>query len=231
MEKISSGMGSMQGNIANMSDGLTSTAKSIRSQALAIALDQVMKPENLYFINLSSVNPASIIPASKAFGEMATPEEISGLAYLWISDLNIGAVDATTQEKKDEADTFKLRRLVVLQTIAGMLTEEKTAQLIKSLGGEYDSATYALLALRHGFLSSYFLDVGLLTKAKLNKSEYRAGMKAIKSLMVLENLIFRNKCELKLFGFFSTDLNQTVTIENKAEELRKRLDAMPKENP
>lgn len=228
MDSISSGMGNMQKNIGGMSDSLGATAKAIRSQALSIALGEMMKPENLMYINLTGVIPASIIPAAKAFGEMATGEELAGLAHLWIIDLNSGTVDAQTEEAQTAADLFRLRKLVVLQTIAGMLTDKKTEEMVKYLGNEYDAAIYGFLALRYSFVKTYLLDEGTLKKKTLNKKEYQIGLQSVEALSLLEKASFSKLCKLELIGFNSSDLNQTIQIETVAQEYKKKLDAIPK---
>jgi len=228
MDSISSGMGNMQKNIGGMSDSLGATAKAIRSQALSIALGEMMKPENLMYINLSGVIPSSIIPAAKAFGEMATGEEIAGLAHLWIIDLNNGTTDAETEEARNAADLFRLRKLVVLQSIAGMLTTKKTEEVAKYLGNEYDSAIHGFLALRYSFVKTYLLEEGTLKKKKINQKEYQIGKEAVDALSYLEKASFGKLCKLELIGFNSPDLNQTIQIETVAEEYRKKLEAIPK---
>lgn len=224
MDSVKRGMGNME----KVSDSLGKTSEALRAQTLSIALTEMMKPENLYFINLNSVSPSAIIPAAKIFAEKATADEIVGLAFLWITDINNGAVDAITEEQKQASDLFKLRRLVVLQAIAGMMPEDKTVEVLQTLRGEYPIAGYAMLALRHNFISSFILELGILTKPSLNKREYEAGVKAVRSLAFLEELPFKDKCVLKLFGFSSEDLNQTVTVESKASSLKERLDAIKK---
>ena len=228
MDSISSGMGNMQKNIGGMTDSLGATSKAIRSQALSIAIGEMFKPENVRYINMSGVVPASIIPAAKAFGEIATAEEIAGIAHLWIIDLNTGTEEAETEEARNAADLFRLRKLVVLQAIAGMLTQKKAEEVVKFLGNEYDAAIYGFLALRYSFVKTYLLDEGTLKKKKLNKKEYQIGVDSVAALAYLEKAPFRSLCKLELYGFNSADLNQTIQTETVAEEYQRKLDAIPK---
>lgn len=225
MEGIKSEISTMKGSVSDLSDSLSATGSAIKSQGVAMALGECMKPENLQFIQLTSVIPASIIPCSKAFGEMATEEQIAGLGYLWFIDLNQGLIDAFTEEEKNKSDLFKLRRLMVLETIVGMLTPEKTKALYALSGGQYASAIMGLMALRYQFISTFLLETGVLAKDHPNQAELEAGQASIKDLRDLEELGKQNPLNIKLLGFFSADLNQTISVENRSDELEEKLKA------
>jgi hypothetical protein len=224
MEGIKSEIGSMKTSVSNLSDNLASTGSAIKSQGVAMALGECMKSENLQYINLSGVIPSSIIPCSKAFGEMATEEQIAGLAYLWFIDLNQGTVEVETQEQQKQSDIFKLRRLMILESIAGMLTEEKTKAVHNLMGGQYESAVMGLMALRYQFISTFLLETGILAKDHPNQTEIASGYASIQSLKTLEALADgTGNYEIRLLGFFSPDLNQTIAVENKSVDLEQQL--------
>lgn len=230
MEGIRSEVATMKDSVSGLSDSLAATGSAIKSQGVAMALGECMKPENLQFIQLTSIVPASIIPCSKAFGEMASEEQIAGLAYLWFIDLNQGLVDAYTEEDKNKSDLFKLRRLMVLESIAGMLTPEKTKAVFALSGGQYASAIMGIMALRYQFISTFLLETGVLAKDRINQAELESAKASIEDLRDLEELAKQYPTNIKLLGFFSADLNQTISVESRADELEAKLKSKGENN-
>lgn len=220
----------MKDSVSGLSDSLTATGGAIKAQGVAMALSECMKPENLQFIQLGSVIPASLIPCAKSFGEMASAEQIAGLAYLWFIDLNQGLVDAETEQDRKASDLFKLRRLMVLETIAGMLDETKTKAVYGLMGGQYESAVVGIMALRYQFISTFLLETGVLAKENPNEAEIKSGYDSIKALRTLESYSGHTRCEIRLLGFFSPELNQTIAVEKRADELEKKLKAKGEHN-
>jgi hypothetical protein len=223
MDGIRAEIGTMKDSVSSLSRTLGDTGSAIKSQGVAMALGECMKPENLQFVQLGSVIPASLIPCAQAFGEMASAEQIAGLAYLWFIDLNQGLVDAVTEDDRRASDLFKLRRLMVLETIAGMLSEEKTRAVYGLRGGQYGSSVVGLMALRYQFVSTFLLEVGVLAKDHPNEAEIGEGFKSIKVLRTLEAMEGSEGLQVRLLGFFSPELNQVIAVEKKADELEKQL--------
>ncbi len=223
MDGIRGEMSTMRSSVSSLTDTLTATSSAIKSQGVAMALAECMKPENLMFIQLGSVIPASIIPCSKTFGEIATEEQIAGLAYLWFIDLNQGLVDVSSEADRNASDLFKLRRLMVLESIAGMMTEDKTSAVFRLKGGQYGTAVVGLMALRYQFISTFLLEMGVLARENPSEAEIIEGFKSINSLRILEALAGGQGLQVRLLGFFSPDLNQTIAVEKRANELENKL--------
>lgn len=232
LEAMSDGVNSMKTSVKGMSDSLGSTSSALRQQAMLMSINEMMKPENLYFITLNSVSPAAIIPSAQSFGRAAAAEDILGLAFIWLTDVNSGSVNAPDQSTQDDADTFKLRRLTAVQTIVGMLPSDRVEELVKAgLKSRFESTLYAVLALRYSFISAYMLEVGALSKSQLNDSEYMYAMQSVQDLRALECLPFRDKLSFKLYGFFNQDLNQTVAVGSSSADYAKKIEALRAKNP
>lgn len=222
MDGIKGEIASMRGSVSGLNSSLAATGSAIKSQGVAMALAECQKPENLRFINLSGVVPASIIPCAKAFGELATDEQIIGLTYLWLIDLNQGTVDAATEAQRIEADIFKLRKLMILEAIAGMLPRQRIISIYNT-GGNYENAVFALLAFRYQFIADFLLEAGFFAITNPSPAQKFEARKSIAELRFLEFMPQKSRASITLLGFFSGDLNQTIKVEARAKGFEDRI--------
>lgn len=235
MDNISSQMQTVGGSIDSVSasmketnEGIKYTKDSIRRQTLALAVKELTAPENTTFVSPSSTTPTSMIPSGKLFAEVATPEEICGLFYIWITEINQGQAD-----EKDGGDRAKWIKLTGLQVIAGFISPEKIEEIIKTQkDGRYAESVINILLIRYVFIATYILDLGLLAKQKINQAEYEFGIGAIKILNEIESMEGAKSYSLKLYGFVDHDglgLNQTIKLDGPtADEYLKKLNGVPK---
>ena len=215
----------MSNSIGDMTDSLGSTSKGIHSQSLMIALNELLKPENTKYVTLTNANVIPMIAPAKAFAEIATAEEIAGIAYLWISEINLCQVDdVLTKQQKDNFDLGKWIKLNALQLIAGFIPEETIDvmihQQIKS-GGSYRTAAEQIIVLRYLFIRDFLLETTISASALTNPAQYETALSYLDSLKNIKINPALNDLNLKLFGFFDTNgngLNQTLSV-NAADDL------------
>lgn len=227
LDKIGGGMSSMNDRIdrmtkntdgmndaiKKMSDSLGSTAKGIHAQALSIMLNEMLKPENTRYITLTSVNTIPMIPSAKGFAETATPEELAGLAFIYLSEINLAQIDdAISKEKKDELDLGKWVKLNALQLIASFIPDKSMKKIIHDQiesGGLYEQSANGLIVLRQSFIKDFLLDQSM--KSTLTTpQQYRTAISYI------DQVANAPEASLKLYGFYDTDqvgLNQTITTQ------------------
>jgi hypothetical protein len=234
LDKVGSGMDSMNSRIDRMTrntDGmndaikrmagsLASTSDGIHMQSLSVMLTELLKPENTKYITLTSVNTIPMIPSAKGFAETATQEELAGLAFLWISEINQAQVtDVLTKEQKDSFDLGKYIKLNALQMIAGFIPDATVKDLIKvqiEEGGIYQTSAYQLLLLRSMFIQNFLVDQAMTTTLS-NPTQYRGLIKYLDQLAEINKLPNKEAMTIKLFGFYDTDengLNQTFDMQN-----------------
>ena len=230
MQNVTDSIGSVSDSMRETNEGIKYTKDAIRKQTLALALKEMVLLENNTFVSPDSTTPTSMIPSAKMFGEVATPEEIKGIFFLWLTEINQGQISPLTDANKDNADKIKWIKITALQTIAGMLTEKKLQLILEK--GLYADSIPSILLCRYLFISTYVLDLGVLTKPKLTAEDYEAGLTAINSLRSIEGLPEAKNATLRLYGFYDRGelgLNQDVKLEAKAEEYFKKLESIPKQ--
>ena len=220
IEKMTNNTDGMNDSIKNMAGSLASTSNGIHMQSLSVMLSELLKPENTIYITLTSVNTIPMIPSAKGFAETATQEELAGLAFLWISEINQAQVtDTLTKEQKDSFDLGKWIKLNALQMIAGFIPDDTAKDMIKvqiEEGGIYQTAAYQLLLLRSMFIQNFLVDQAMATTLT-NPTQYRGLIKYLDQLTEINKLPNKEAMSIKLFGFYDTDqngLNQTFDMQN-----------------
>jgi hypothetical protein len=237
--KMTNNTDGMNNSIKKMAGSLAATSNGIHMQSLSIMLTELLKPENTKYITLTSVNTIPMIPSAKGFAETATQEELAGLAFLWISEINQAQVtDTLTKEQKDSFDLGKWIKLNALQMVAGFIPDATVKDIIKvqiEEGGIYQTAAYQLLLLRSMFIQNFLVDQAMATTLT-NPTQYRGLIKYLDQLTEIVNLPNKEAMTIKLFGFYDTDqngLNQTFDMQNidvcfyyskLKEKFRKELD-------
>lgn len=242
MDNISSQMQTVGGSIDSVSssmketnEGIKYTKDAIRKQTIALAIKEILAPENNTYVSPGNTLPTGEIPSGKLFAEVATPEEIAGIFFLWLTEINQGQVDPPTSANKEKIDNLKWIKLTALQVIAGFLPEAKLNEILTTQKeGVYAESVINILLLRHVFIATYLLDVGTLAATKINQAEYQAGLEAIEGLKFIEGQRGASEFALKLYGFSDEQglgLNQTVELKGTPtwQDYKKKLDAVPRE--
>lgn len=240
MDNISSQMQTVGGSISSVSDsmketneGIKYTKDAIRKQTLAVALKELISPENNTFVSPGNTLPVSQFPSGKLFGEIATPEEVAGIFYLWAIEVNQGQIDPPSPENKKKSDQLKWIKLIAMQTIAGFLDEKKLKEIVATQkDGIYAESVNLILLFRHCFISSYILEAGVLAAKEINQSEYEYGVQAINSLRSIEAIRGIKEFKFVIVGFNDNEglgLNQTVQIDPKlSASYAERLSKIPR---
>lgn len=209
---------SMNGSIGTMSDSLAATKNAIRSQSLMIAQNEMLKPENTRYLSLGGGSFIPMLPAAQAFANMLSPEELAGIAYIYISEINLAQTDSVpTPAQKDAFDLAKYTKLIALELISALAPQETIDAMVKSQiidGGSYVDAAYAVLVLRNIVVKDILLEqlVGN-GSVKLNASQQKLADSYRKSLDIIQNYEFFDKLRLKLYGFYNKDMNQVLKVE------------------
>lgn len=221
---------SMEGSISKMSSSLSSTSNGIHSQALTISLNELFKAENTKYISLTSSNPIPMIPAAKAFAEIATQEELAGITYIILAEINNCQSDSMvlTKEQKDKYDLDKFIKLSGLQLIAAFVPDTVINEMIKKQiddGGNYIESAYALITLRGIFIKDVMLDQLVSASRKLvTPAQYETALGYLETLSSIANYTFIKNLSIKIYGMYDTDnigLNQTIQLDMNVDSLKK----------
>lgn len=218
IKRMADNLDNMNGSIGSMSDSLAATKNSIRSQSLMLAQNEMLKSENTKYISLGGGSFIPLLPAAKAFSEMLSGDELSGIAYIYLSEINLAQVDApVTQAQKDAYDLGKYVKLTALQLLSALAPQATIDAMVKSQiidGGEYASGAYSVLVLRHIMIKDVLLEqlVGD-GSIKLNKKQQATVDSYRKSLDIIQKYPFFELLTFKLYGFYSKELNQVLKLE------------------
>lgn len=160
-------MKDMLGEVKKTNDGMATTNVGIHRQTLALALAEMMKPENTRGLQIPwNPIPIKMLPAAKTLAKELTAEELIELVYVLVS-----SVDKTGPTPADKADPTQYNRekmidLTAAQAISGLADQEKIQEIIDAQitrAGTFQEEAYILLALRARFLQ------GVMLNPKLSK--------------------------------------------------------------
>lgn len=240
LDKIGKGIDSMNedvkglnGSLKGMSAGIDSVKGGIHSQSLLLMLGELSKPSK--YVSLTSVNPIDFIAAGKSLAELASPDDLAGIFFLWITEINSGSNDGLTKAQKNEMDLVKWNKLTALQTVAGFLPQKTLDELIKiniEKSGQYEEITYNIICLRHLFISTFLLEQGVMSGKMAAPTQYEQAFLLIDQLQTIQKYPFVGNIGLKLIGFYDTGkigLNQNVKLDVKNlkkyySQLKKKFD-------
>lgn len=217
LDKMSSGMDSVKNNMSAMASDLGKTSKALgglNSGIKAISLNMMLDPANTKYVSPSSTTPsASMVAGAKGFASSATTEDIVGVVYLFLTEINQSQPDTVSKDTKKSTDKDKWVKLTAIELISTFMTQEKLEEIIKTeIDSQYVESVYAILTFRYIFITSYILDNGVLNSTITTIGGFKAAFEFISNIDFIESLKFKDKCEVKLVGFFQSDLNQTVSI-------------------
>lgn len=219
----------MTKNTTHMEDSIKSMSGGIHAQALSIALNEMLKPENTKYITLTQANPIPMIPAAKGLAEIVTEQELVGLTYIMLNEINNCQVDTMnlTKEQKDKFDLDKMVKLTALQLIATFAPEKTIDDMIKNQidnGGIYVESAYAVLTLRSIFIKDVMLDQIMGSNTKMTSpAKFENALNFLEAVSNIVNRNYGSNLKIKIFGMYDTDgvgLNQTVESDVKPETIR-----------
>ncbi len=234
------GLNSMPEKTGEMSKKMDQTNDSVRMQKMAIALDQLEKPENQARI---SPVPTGLLAWAKVFAEAAKPSELAEFFYVSIKGLE--EVNPATGLDKDgmpidytDADKARVRlqkmaSLSGLMAIAAFAQQEKIDEIIATEikgNGRFQEASLAMLALRASFLRDTLLAQSLNVRTDSAKVLTNSGMmnEALKYLYQLDQisrLPFHDdiyvKIEEKGYGLISFEERQDLAGQKATAEIWK----------
>ena len=218
IEVMKGNTSTMSVSIGVMSDSLSSTKNSIHSQSLMLAQNEMLKYENTKYLSLGGGSFIPMLPSSQAFATMLSADELAGIGYIYLSEINVAQIDTPLNAKqKAEYDLGKYIKLTALELIAGLAPQATIDAMVKSQiidGGAYTDAAYAILVLRNIVVKDILLEqlVGD-GRVKLNKTQQETANSYRKTLDIIQHYPFFDKLTVKLYGFYTKDLNQTLKVE------------------
>ena len=219
LDKMGKGMDSVQNSMAGMAGDLHKTSGALgglNSGIKAIALNMMFDSSNTRYVSPSSTTPTGMMPGAQALVMAATSDDIVGLVFLWLSEVNTSQPDQLTPDSERQADKDKWIKFTAIQLVSALLTQDQIDDIIKTESDSvYADSVTTILTLRYIFLTSYMLDVGLMGTPIKTTGGFETAIGYINSVKFIEDLPNKDKLQVILLGFFDTDklgLNQTVAL-------------------
>ncbi len=237
IDTTNNNMASMSGKLDQTNENTKSlgakmdiTNAAIHDQALGVALDTMIKPENTKFLT----SPTDMFPSGQVFADVASPEEILQLIHATMQGNRTQALDASQfkggtipDEVMASTDHDKLAKFVGLEIISGLMSQDKVDQIIKTQidsGGLYQLEAYEMLALRFDFIKNIELDNDLMTEPLSNPGKMQQAVTLATALSAIADLKDVDKFEAKTAGMLIDANNRDLTVEpGEVKALWKKL--------
>jgi len=201
------------------------TNLAIHNQTLAVALDQMMSPEN----TTNLFPPTSMMAPGQVFANVATSDEIVQLVYVLLLDVNDKQPDPSLQipdkahkgkmtwpdDVTAQWDHDKMAKLTALQVICGLMPDQTVQNIIDSqitAADRYQDTAYQVLMLRYLFIDSFMLTESLLSSKVDNPGVAEQGITYIEQLRFIEEQPFASSIKIATFGMLSSDDNLVADL-------------------
>ena len=219
IDSMNDKVGGLNKSLDGMSNGIDSVKSGIHSQSLLLMLNELSKPSK--YVSLTSVNPIDFVAAGKSLAELGTPDELAGIFYLWLTEINTGNNDTLNKKQKSKMDLVKWNKLTALQVVAAFIPQKTLDELISiniQKAGQYEEITYNIICLRHLFISTFLLEQGVMSGKMTTPTQYEQAFVLIEQLRTIQQYPFLGNIGLKLSGFYDVEkigLNQDVKLDVK----------------
>lgn len=182
----------------NMQEQLLETNESVRLQKIGIAKENLEKPENAVILQPI---PFGLMAWAKVFAENATTEEISAQTYLYLKEINSavhgtannpnGIPEKYTAEEAAAINQREMHRYTISQSIAGLMPDAVTAQLIKDqidVDGRYKNTALSILMMRFSFIRDVLLKSSLLSDDTTDVGSVEKAVEYVSSMDTIARL-------------------------------------------
>lgn len=220
VEETNRGMDRMIEEVRRTNEGIERTNDAVHNQALAVAMTEMMKPEN----TRSLVPPTGMLPAGQVFANEATATEIVSLVYVYFQDIDLVMPDASERGENGEwkpetikrVDHEKLAKFMASMVISGLAPAKTIDELIASQiddGGRHEDTAYAVLMLRYMFLRDLQLNGALLARGLKNPGMVREAIEMAEEMERISSLPYTHLIQVKTRGMLDPAHNLEATLD------------------
>jgi hypothetical protein len=221
-ESVPDKMDAMKTEVAKTNDGMAKTNGAIHNQTLAVALAEMMKPENTEYF---SPAPLGMMPAGQVFANEATADDLIKIVYVELMDIDQSQPDDSLKDPATgtwtpalvkTVDHQKTAKLMAAMVIAGLAPQATIDQIIEqqiNQGGRYEQTAYAVLMLRYAFVRDILLAGSLFEHPMTNPGELTEAANRADELESISSLPYVGKIKLKTNGMLSGDDNADLTLD------------------
>lgn len=201
----------------NMNQEVARTNDTVERQPVVLAFEAMLKEE--YAQDLWPI-PFNLMGFAKEFGKYATVEDLVELFYVKIKELNEVQMEleAPTDEQIAKFNHKKQHTMVMLQAVAGLLTDAKVEQIIQQrilTDDRFAESALNLLMLRYQFIGNVLLDSSLFSDKMKHAGEVEKAVEYANSLEYLARLPFIKDIQVDITGFYEKP-EATETDDNVA---------------
>lgn len=188
----------------NMNQEVARTNDTVERQPVVLAFEAMLKEE--YAQELWPI-PFNLMGFAKEFGKYATVEDLVELFYVKIKELNEVQMEleAPTDEEIAKFNHKKRHTLVMLQAVAGLLTDAKVKQIIDqriATDDRFADAALNLLMMRAQFIRDVLLEASLFSDKMKHAGEIEKAVEYANSFEYLARLPFARHIATEITGFY-----------------------------
>jgi hypothetical protein len=234
-ESVPDKMDAMKAEVAKTNGGMAKTNGAIHNQTLAVALSEMMKPENTAYL---SPAPLGMMPAGQVFANEATADDLIKIVYVELTDIDLSQPDDSLKDPTTHAfpvdlvkivNHGKLAKFMAAMVVSGLAPQAIIDQIVSEQidqGGRYEQTAYALLMLRYCFVRDILLTGSLFEHPMSNPGELKEAVSRTSELESVSSVTYANKISLVTRGMLGPDANISLTL-NPADTLTawKKIDA------
>lgn len=203
MSRMLESTNQMNEKTSKMLDNMTILNGTVEDQPILIPFESLLKQE--YGKDLLPV-PFDLMIFGQKYADNSKIGDLEKVFYLWMRKLNDVSLDkdAPTPDDVDAFNHEKLHVMMVLELVAGLMSDQKVQALIADqiyTDGRYRDTVFQMLMLRARFLRDVLLNADLLGQPMVSVGMLEESVKYADSLELLARLPFCRSLSVEISGF------------------------------
>lgn len=193
----------MNDKMSQMLKNMETLNGTVEDQPILIPFESLLKQE--YGKDLLPV-PYDLMIFGQKYADNSKIGDLEKVFYLWMRKLNDVSLnkDAPTPDDIDAFNHEKLHVMMVLELVAGLISDQKVQDLIADqvyTDGRYRDTVFQMLMLRARFLRDVLLNGDLLGQPMVSVGMLEDSVKYANSVEILARLPFARSLSVDISGF------------------------------
>jgi hypothetical protein len=195
------------------------------NHALAIALAEMMKPENTRVLT----PPTAMMPPGQIYADEASALDIVKLAHAYLKDIDTVRPAFVSAPKAPRSwrlasldlrhvDHEKRARFAALSVISGLAPQETIDEMIRDEiedGGRFDDIARAVLMMRFAFIGDVLLKESLFARPLASPALLTEAIRLAEQMHAIASQPFADEIRVKTTGMIDPADNVDMTLDHE----------------